>query len=82
MTPSHLHDCEICSLGKQSKLRISTTPVERAKEPFEKVHTNVCGMMKVTSWGGAKYFITFIDDYTRRTWVRFMKQKSEVANIY
>ena len=34
-----------------------------AKFPLELVHTNVCGPMKISSIGGNKYFLTFIDDF-------------------
>ena len=32
--------------------------------------------------GGAHYFVSFIDDYSRKVWVYFMKQKSEVFRIF
>ena len=36
------------------------------------------GLAKTTSMGGCKYYVTFIDDHTRKVWVYFMKEKSEV----
>jgi len=42
------------------------------------VHSDVCGPMQTESIGGSKYFVTFIDDYSRCSKVYFMKQKSEV----
>ena len=42
------------------------------------VHSDVCGAMHTESIGGAKYFVTFTDDYTRCCAVYFMKHKSEV----
>ena len=50
----------------------------RAKAPLEIVHSDLCGPMKTTSLAGSHYVLTFIDDYTRKTWVYFLKQKSEV----
>lgn len=38
------------------------------------IHTDVCG----PSIGGSRYFVTFIDDHSRRIFVYFMKNKSEV----
>ena len=38
--------------------------------------------MRTTSHGGNRYFILFIDDYSRMTWVYFMKEKSEVFFIF
>ena len=42
------------------------------------IHSNVWGLAKTTSMGGCKYYVTSIDDHTRKVWVYFMKEKSEV----
>ena len=34
------------------------------------------------TYGGSKYFITFIDDFSRKTWVYFLKQKSEACDVF
>ncbi|MCO5574829.1 hypothetical protein L7F22_028622 [Adiantum nelumboides] len=34
------------------------------------------------SLGGAVYFITFIDDYSRKVWVYFLKHKDEALNVF
>lgn len=49
----------------------------RAKSPLELVHVDICGDMQEPSLGKNLYFLTFIDDYSRHTWVYFLKQKSE-----
>ena len=46
------------------------------------VHSDVCGPMPTQSIGGNKYFVTFIDDYSRYCKVYFMKYKSEVFNKF
>ena len=46
------------------------------------VHSDVCGPMQTQSIGGAKHFVTFIDDYTRCCAVYFMKHKSEVLHKF
>ena len=50
----------------------------RAKVPLEIVHSCLCGLMQTPSISGSYYLLTFIDDYTRKTWVYLLKQKSEV----
>jgi hypothetical protein len=45
-----------------------------AKEMFRLVHTNLCGPM-ATSHGGAKYVLTFIDDFSWKTFLYTMKIK-------
>ncbi len=46
------------------------------------VHNDVRGPMQTESFGGAKYFITFRDDYSRCCTVYFMKKKSEVLEKF
>ena len=38
--------------------------------------------MNPTSKGGARYILTFIDDFSRKVWVYFLKQKDEVFNKF
>jgi transposase InsO family protein len=38
----------------------------------------VCRTMSSVSLGGCEYYVTFIDDYSRKTWIYFLKTKSEV----
>ena len=38
--------------------------------------------MQTPSIGGSFYFLTFIDDYSRKTWVYFLKQKNEVFDLF
>ena len=49
----------------------------RAKEPLELVHSNVCGPINVQARGGYEYFVTFIDDYSRYGHTYLMLRKSE-----
>lgn len=69
--------CETCNRAKIHALphRHSET---RAKNTLELIHMDICGPMSVTSMGGARYFATFIDDYTRYTEVVMLKKKSDI----
>ena len=42
------------------------------------VHSYVCGPIPSTYLSGFEYYITFIDDYSRKTWIYFLKTKDEV----
>lgn len=44
-------------------------------EKLELVHTNVWGPSPVSSIEGSLYYVTFIDDSTRKVWVYFLKNK-------
>ncbi|GBL72937.1 hypothetical protein AVEN_128120-1 [Araneus ventricosus] len=69
-------DCEICIKGKLTKSPFKNV-YSRSNAKLKILHTDLCGPMKVKSMGNARYFITFIDDKTGWTEVRFLKNKSE-----
>ncbi|RVW70757.1 Retrovirus-related Pol polyprotein from transposon RE1 [Vitis vinifera] len=59
--------CESCQLGKHTRVSFPKRLNNRAKSPFELVHTNVWGPCRTASTLGFQYFVTFIDDYSRCT---------------
>lgn len=73
--------CETCVTGKQARFPFRTSKY-RASEPLELVHSDICGPMETPSLGGNKYFLTFIDDFSRYTFVYFLKGKDEVCRIF
>lgn len=52
------------------------------ESPFSLVHTDVWGPSRVGSTLGFKYFVTFIDNYSRSTWLFLMKHRSELFSIF
>ena len=54
----------------------------RAKHPLEIVHSDLCGPMPTPSLSGKLYFLTFIDNFSRKVWVYFLKCKSDVFAIF
>ncbi|KAE8695627.1 Potassium transporter 10 [Hibiscus syriacus] len=74
--------CEDYIFGKQKKVsfaKIGKTP--KAKK-LELVHTDVWGPSPVPSLAGSLYYVTFIDDSTKKVWVYFLKKKSEVFDTF
>ena len=69
--------CEACAKGKIHRLPFGCS-TRRAEHPLEVIHSDVCGKIGTKSLSGAEYFVTFIDDHTRYSWVYPLKQKSEV----
>ena len=49
-----------------------------AKGILDYIHSDVWGPTPIRSHGGARYFVTFVDDYSRKIWVYVMQEKSEV----
>jgi hypothetical protein len=76
VTPLH-RICEGCVKGKHQKTSFPKEGTTGASELLEIVHTDVCGPMRTTSHGGAQYFLTFIDDFSRKTHVYLLKAKGK-----
>lgn len=76
-----LDPCDHCLAGKQHRASFSRKSTIRQNK-LELVHSDVCGPMEVESLGGNKYFVTFIDDATRKTWVYMLKTKSQVFEVF
>ena len=64
-----------CALGKNIRNPFSRSE-HKSKEPLDLVHSDVCGPMSVQSFSGYSYCVTFIDDYSRKTSIYFLKAKS------
>ena len=79
---TELSFCEGCLAGKMCQKPFPTVAEIRSKRKLQLVHSDVCGPMQTQSIGGAKYFVTFIDDYTHCCAVYFMKHKSEVLDKF
>ncbi|XP_077228618.1 uncharacterized protein LOC143861606 [Tasmannia lanceolata] len=54
----------------------------RAYKPLMLIHADICGPMQTLSLSVNKYFILFVDDYSKMTWVYFLKQKDEAFSIF
>ncbi|KAM2454036.1 hypothetical protein PS1_014188 [Malus domestica] len=69
-------------LNKSFRKSFPNESTIRAQKPLELIHTDVCGPIKPSSLGKNNYFLLFIDDFSRKTWVYFLKQKSEVFGAF
>ena len=73
---SKLGFCEECVLGKQTKISFGVGE-HKAKAVLDYVHPDVWGPSPFPSLGGARYFVSFIDDFSRKVWAYFLKSKSK-----
>jgi hypothetical protein len=64
-------------LGKHHRDNFYKRASWHTSGPLQLVHSDLCGPLSSPSFSGYKYFLTFIDDFSRRTWVYFLKLKSE-----
>jgi len=75
--PSIIHLNQLsegCLVGKQFHKSFLKESTSRANQPLQEIHVEVCGPIKPYSFDKNTYFLLFIDDYSRKTWVYFLKK--------
>ena len=74
--------CPGCLVGKHPEKRYEVGKAQRVYSILNLIHSDVAGPIPTTSINYCRYFLTFIDDCSRYCWIYFMKQKSEVFEIF
>lgn len=74
--------CEDCVVGKQHRDQFPKGKAWRAHNLLDLVHSDICGPINPISNGKRKYFVSFIDDFSRKAWVYFLQEKSEAFNAF
>jgi hypothetical protein len=74
--------CVDCVLGKHHRDNFEKRASWHASSPLHLVHSELCGPLSSPYFYGCKYFLNFIDDFSRHTWVYFLKLKSEVFDKF
>ncbi|KAK8954800.1 hypothetical protein KSP39_PZI002048 [Platanthera zijinensis] len=77
----HPFQCDVCQLSKHTRTSYPVS-ISRSSAPFEIVHSDVWGPAPIVSYDGFRYFVSFIDDFTRCCWVYLMRAKSDVFYFY
>ncbi|GKA58872.1 retrovirus-related pol polyprotein from transposon TNT 1-94 [Tanacetum coccineum] len=75
------HLCSICKRGKSKKASHLPKLVPSSHSMLELLHVYLCGPMRVASINGNKYILVIVDDYSRFTWVYFLRSKGEIPKI-
>uniref|UniRef100_A0A2N9FD26 Integrase catalytic domain-containing protein n=1 Tax=Fagus sylvatica TaxID=28930 RepID=A0A2N9FD26_FAGSY len=77
----HKFQCVVCELSKHT--RTSYIPrMHRTSSIFDLIHSDVWGPSPVMAFSGHRYYVTFIDDHSRCTWVYLLKKKSDVLPLF
>ena len=74
-------DCVSCQLGKQPVLPFNTSE-SISTNIFDLIHSDVWEPSSVSSIGGSRYFVVFVDNYSRYNWIFNMKHRSELLQVY
>ena len=73
--------CEHCVLGKQKKVSFSTTK-HHTQGILDYIHSDLWGRLRVASFGDKRYMLTFVDDFSRKVWVYYLRQKKETFSMF
>jgi hypothetical protein len=74
-------DCVSCQLAKQPALSFNNSD-SFSHASFDLIHSDIWGPSPTATVGGSKYFVIFVDDFSRYTWIYLMHNRSELAQIY
>lgn len=69
-------ECEACELGKHHRSSFPSHNDSCASTLLELVHSDIWGPSRIASRNGFKYFVTFVDDYSRLTWLYMLHDRS------
>ena len=72
--------CEVCRFSKHSHTHYIQPYM--SSHPFSLIHSDVWGASRIKNINGTRWFVIFVDDHTRLTWLFLMKEKSEIGIIF
>jgi hypothetical protein len=73
--------CEHYVYGKQNRVRFPSGAT-REEGILQLVHNDVFGLVSVPSLGKSMYYVSFIDDFSRNTWIYFLRKESQVFDRF
>ena len=74
--------CSSCLSGKQSRKSIPKCKSSKTTHTLQLIHYDVVGPFRVRSLGGAHFFLTFTDDFSKKTYVYFLSSKAQVLEKF
>ncbi|KAI3667038.1 hypothetical protein L6452_42080 [Arctium lappa] len=75
------HLCAACEKGKMKRAVHKPKPEPSTSSPLELLHMDLWDPMRTQSLGGKKYVLVIVDDYSRYTWVKFLRSKDETPEV-
>ncbi|GJQ95460.1 retrovirus-related pol polyprotein from transposon TNT 1-94 [Tanacetum coccineum] len=76
------HFCDACKIGKQAHVSHKAKNIVSTTRCLELLHMDLFGPSAVRSYGGNRYTLVIVDDYSRYTWTRFLKDKTEAFDQF
>nr|GEY58787.1 retrovirus-related Pol polyprotein from transposon TNT 1-94 [Tanacetum cinerariifolium] len=75
------HLCPSCEQGKSKRASHPPKPVLNLRQRLHLLHMDLCGPMRIASISGKRYILVIVDDYSRYTWVHFLRSKDEAPEV-
>nr|GEZ83251.1 integrase, catalytic region, zinc finger, CCHC-type, peptidase aspartic, catalytic [Tanacetum cinerariifolium] len=75
------HLCPSCEQEKSKRASHPPKPVPNSRQRLHLLHMDLCGPMRITSINGKRYVLVIVDDYSRYTWVHFLRSKDEAPAV-
>ncbi|GJZ81240.1 retrovirus-related pol polyprotein from transposon TNT 1-94 [Tanacetum coccineum] len=76
------HFCDACKIGKQAHASHKAKNIVLMTRCLELLHMDLFGPSAVRSYRGNRYTLVIVDDYSRYTWTRFLKDKTEAFDQF
>lgn len=80
LSPKQSFPCSVCPLARQTRLPFPDSSIQ-SSSPFQLIHVDTWGPYHSPTSGGARYFLTIVDDYTRATWTHLLGSKSSAFDL-
>jgi hypothetical protein len=74
--------CKPCQVEKLTRTQFKSKSFTSTKKPLQIVYMDLCVPSRQESTGKENYFMLIIDDYSRLTWVVFLKEKAEASEKF
>nr|GEW49794.1 retrovirus-related Pol polyprotein from transposon TNT 1-94 [Tanacetum cinerariifolium] len=75
------HLCPSCDQGKSKRASYPPKRVPNSRQRLHLLHMDLCGPMRIASINGNRYVLVIVDDYSRYTWVHFLRSKDEALEV-
>nr|GEZ17082.1 retrovirus-related Pol polyprotein from transposon TNT 1-94 [Tanacetum cinerariifolium] len=75
------HLCPSCEQGKSKRASHLPKHVPNSRQRLHLLHMDLCGPMRIASINGKRYVLVIVDDYSRYTWVYFLRSKDEAPEV-
>nr|GEW29580.1 retrotransposon protein, putative, Ty1-copia subclass [Tanacetum cinerariifolium] len=75
------HLCPSCEQGKSKRASHPPKPVPNSRQRLHLLHMDLCRLMRIASINEKRYVLVIVDDYSRYTWVHFLRSKDEAPEV-